>query len=181
MIDENSMDRIIGDFFEINASILVKREKSKLPKFISKYIWKKNKNDILKNIEMLRNSDYILTYTNLTELFLYVFNNFDDKRYKSIQLVKMNKLINQSIIEVVVEFDNIKALLEFPQDSTSFELKIIEKDKVGQIKSFNHTLNKLNVVAKGITSDKDTPVSRLNKELKNILCDYIYDSISLYE
>ena len=151
MIDETSMDRIIGEFFELNASFLVKRETSKLPKFISRYIWNKNKKDLLKNIEILRDSDYVLSYTNISELALYVFNNFDDKKYKSIKLVRINKLINQSIMEVVIKFDNIKALLEFPQTN----------------RLDSHRNNKV--------------LSRLNKELKNILCDYIKDSISLYE
>lgn len=175
MIDETSMDRIIGEFFELNASFLVKRETSKLPKFISRYIWNKNKKDLLKNIEILRDSDYVLSYTNISELALYVFNNFDDKKYKSIKLVRINKLINQSIMEVVIKFDNIKALLEFPQTSTSFDLKIVLTDENEQNNSFNYTLNRLD------SHRNNKVLSRLNKELKNVLCDYIKDSISLYE
>ena len=91
MIDETSMDRIIGDFLEVNASILEKRVKSKLPKFISKFIWNKDKKKLLQNIDTLRNSDYILTMENISELSLYVYNNFDDKKYKSIFLVKLSK------------------------------------------------------------------------------------------
>ena len=174
MIDENSMNRIIGDFFELNASILEKREKSKLPKFLSRYIWKKNIRNIFKNIELLRNSDYVLNLFNITELATYIFNNFDDKKYKSIKLIKLTKLINYNSISIVIKFDNIQALIEFVENSTSFDLKITSKDNKEQTSTFNYTLNRLE-------NSRNNLVNILNKELRNVLCDYIYDSISLYE
>jgi hypothetical protein len=103
MIDETSMNRIIGDFFELNASMIEKREKSKFPKFISNIIWKNDKKKLIKNVESLRNSNYILTMQNIAELSLYVFNNFDDKKYKSIFLVKVNKVISYDTMEMVLK------------------------------------------------------------------------------
>ena len=174
MLNDNSTNRIIGDFLEVNASILEKREKSKFPKFISNYIWKKDRNKLLNNIKIFRQSDYILTMENISELSLYVFNNFDNKQYKSIFKVKIDELISYNNMEMILKFENITAIFDFSSNETSFEIKILELLDDGNRNNFNFTLHRLS------SSKKLLILEKINDELKNIICDYIYDIISSY-
>jgi hypothetical protein len=175
MIDEISMNRIIGDFLEVNASMIEKREKSKLPKFISNYIWKRDRNKLLKNIDTLKNSNYVLSLENISELSLYIFNNFDDKKYKSIIKVKIDKLITYENMEMLLKFDNITAIFEFSANETTFDVKIMELSENDTRNNFNFTLHKL-------SSNKSFSIlDRINTELKNVLCDYVYEIISSYK
>ncbi len=173
MIDESSTNRIIGDFLEVNASMLEKREKSKFPRFISNIIWKIDKKKLIKNIEKLRNSGYILSMQNLSELALYVYNNFDNKKYKSIIKVKMDKMITYNSMEMILKFDNITSIFDF-NDSDTFEIKILEI--VDETKNtYNYTLHRLN-------NDKyNELLYKINEELRNVLCDYILHIILLYK
>ena len=174
MIDETNNNRIIGDFLEVNASMVEKREKSKFPKFISNYIWNNDKKKLLKNIETLRGSNYILNMQNIAELSLYVYNNFDDHKYKSIFMVKIDKLITYDNMEMVMKFDNITAIFDFNNEEGTFDIKIMETLDNGNRNNFNFTLHAL--------SNKNIDVlERINNELKNVLCNYIYDIISLYK
>ena len=109
MID-NSMDRIIGDYMEINSDIVVREFNSKLPKFISKWISRNQRKKLLSSIEKFRNSNYILTWFNLVELFTYIFNNFEpDHSYGIITKVE---IINNKM-EALVEYDDYHALVFF--------------------------------------------------------------------
>ena len=175
MIDESNTNRIIGDFLEVNASMIEKREKSKFPKFISNYIWKKDRDKLLKNIDTLKNSNYILTLENISELSLYIFNNFDEKRYKSIIKVKVDELITYSNMEMIMKFENITAIFDFNSSESTFEIKIMELLDNDNRNNFNFTLHKL-------SSSKNLSIlEKINIELKNILCDYIYEIISSYK
>lgn len=178
MIDETNTNRIIGDFLEVNAAMIEKREKSKFPKPIAKFIWRQDQKKLLKNIKTLRDSGYILSMENLSELALYVYNNFDNKNYKSIFKVKIDKMITYNAMEMVVKYENITAIFDFDNNSNTFDIKILEleKDSVGEIgkNTYNFTLHRLK-------SDKNNPVLyNINEELRGVLCDYITDIISLY-
>lgn len=175
MIDENSTSRIIGDFLEVNASMIEKRQKSKFPKFISNLIWKNDRKKLLKNIDILRNSNYIMTMKNISELSLYVFNNFDDKKYKSIFLVKIEELITYSNMEMVMKFDNVTAIFDFNSDDGTFDIKIMELLENGNRNNFNFTLHRM------VTNKNITILDKINTELRNTLCDYVYDIISRFE
>ena len=175
MVDETSMNRIIGDFLEVNASIIDKRYHSKFPKFISNYIWKKDQNKIIKNIESFRKSDYILTLENISELALYIFNNFDDKKFKSIIKVKIDKSITYDNMEMILKFQNITAIFDFNSNDTTFEIKIMESLDDGNKNNFSFTLHSLS------SGKRLSILDKINKELKNVLCDYIYEIISSYK
>lgn len=175
MVDETSTNRIIGDFLEVNASMIEKREKSKFPKFISNYIWKKDKSKLLKNLETFRNSNYILKLENISELALYVFNNFDEKNYKSIIKVKVDELITYNNMEMILKFENITAIFNFNSNETTFEVKIMELLENDNRNNFNFTLHKL-------SGNKNLSIlNKINIELKDVLCDYIYEIISSYK
>ena len=174
MIDETSTDRIIGDFLELNASILQKREQSKFPKFISKFIWNNDKKKLLKQIEILRDSNYIMNLHNISELSFYIFNNFDDKKYKSIFLVKIEKMITYNIIETVIKFDNITAIIDINSDVDTFDIKILELDNDNNKNTYNYTLHKM-------SNNNDDLLFKINDLLKETMCDYIYDIINLYK
>lgn len=174
MIDENSANRIIGDFLEVNASMLEKREKSKFPKFISNYIWNNDKKKLFSNLDTLKNSEYILNMQNIAELSLYVYNNFDEKKYKSIFMVKVEKMITYNNMEMILKFDNITAIFDFNSEDETFDIKIMELLENGNRNNFNFTLHKL-------YSSNMPILEKINTELRNVLCDYIYDIISLYK
>ena len=111
---------------------------------------------------------------NISELSLYVFNNFDDKKYKSIFLVKVNKLLTYDNMEMVLKFSNITSVFDFNSNDNTFDVKIMEILDNGNRNNYNFTLHRLN--------NSIVPViGKINEELKNILCDYIYDIISLYK
>lgn len=173
MIDESNTNRIIGDFLEVNASMIEKREKSKFPKPIARFIWKQDQKKLLKNIEVLRNSGYILSMENLAELSLYVHNNFDEKKYKSIFLVKIDKMITYDSMEMVVKFDNITAIFDFDNNGATFDIKIMELID-GNKNTFNFTLHRLK------SDNNGELLFKINEELRGVLCDYIKEIISLY-
>ena len=173
MIDETNTNRIIGDFLEVNASMIEKREKSKFPKFIARFIWKQDKKKLLKNVEVLRNSGYILSMENLAELSLYVHNNFDEKKYKSIFLVKIDKMITYDSMEMVVKFDNITAIFDFDSTGATFDVKILELID-GNKNTYNFTLHRLKV------NNNGELLFKINEEIRGVLCDYIKEIISLY-
>ena len=173
MIDETTTNRIIGDFLEVNASMIEKREKSKFPKFIARFIWKQDKKKLLKNVEVLRNSGYILSMENLAELSLYVHNNFDENKYKSIFFVKIDKMITYDSMEMVVKFDNITAIFDFDNNGATFDVKILELID-GNKNTYNFTLHRLKV------NNNGELLFKINEEIRGVLCDYIKEIISLY-
>ena len=175
MIDEVNNNRIIGDFLEVNASILEKREKSKFPKFISRFIWKNDIKKLLKEVEKFRNSGYILSMENISELMIYIFNNFDDKCYKSIIKIKTINAVTYDTMEMVMKFDNITAIFDYDGSLPTFELKVLTKDEQDQKITYEFTLHRL------VKEKSNTILYKINEELRNIICDYINDVISLYE
>lgn len=175
MVDEKNTNRIIGDFLEVNAYILEKREKSKFPKFIKNKIWKKDKDKLIKNIDILRKSNYILTLENISELAYYIFNNFDNKEYKSIIKVKLDELVTYNIMEAILKFENITAIFDINSNESTFEVKIMEVLDTEDRNNFDFTLHRLS------SSSNLSILNKINTEMKNVLCDYIYEIISSYK
>jgi hypothetical protein len=175
MINETSTNRIIGDFLELNASMIEKREKSKLPKFIARYIWKRDVKKLLNEVENLRNSGYIMNIGNISELMIYIFNNFDDKSYKSIKKIKTIDAITYSTMEMVMKFDNITAIFDYDNKSDTFELKILTKDELDQKITYEYTLHRM------VKEKTNEVLYKINEELRNIYCDYIVEIISAFE
>lgn len=175
MIDETSTNRIIGDFLELNASMIEKREKSKFLKPIARLIWKNDKKKLLKEIENFRNSGYIMNIANISELMIYIFNNFDDKAYKSIKKIKTIDAITYSTMEMVVKFENITAIFDYDNSMDTFELKVLTKDDEDQKITYSYTLHRM------VKEKSNEILFKINEELRNVYCDYIVEIISAFE
>ena len=77
-------------------------------------------------------------------------------------------------MEMVVKFDNITAIFDFDNNSNTFDIKIMELSKENK-NTYNYTLHRL-------VSEKNSSILyKINEELRNVLCDYIYDVLSLYQ
>ena len=170
---ENS--KIISDFLRINGLLLNRKTTSKLPKFISDYRHKKDVNKLLKNINKLRNSNYIFDTSELIELFTFINNNFDTRSYKSIIDVKIVRIMDYNTIESVINLDEFKSIIRLRTNQNTFELVISDNNK-------NH--NVINIEKSELKSSHGiytNYLNTLNNELKNIMCDFLTDIISEYK
>ena len=168
------MDRIIGDFLEINADIVKQQVDSTLPAFISKLRAKYFRKKLLRSLHKLKKKHYVLTCKNIAELFTYTFNNFSPKgNYNSIKYSKV-KVDSESYfgIEGIVEFDNLTSIISMKSNDLYFEINTsITKDD-GSKDQFNLTLQKMYT---DNNKYHDT-IYKINEKLLDELISYI-DSI----
>ena len=99
-------ERIIGDFLEINADMIYQRDKSKLPKFLSRLRYKINNKKLIKRVEVFRNSDIYLSKDNIMELFNYLQNTFEND-YDSIVKASFDKDTTISIYSFLDKIGNL--------------------------------------------------------------------------
>lgn len=173
MIDQTSMDRIIGDYLEVNSDIVNKEFNSKLPKFMAKISSKNQRKKLLQSVNKFRNSGYILTWNNLVELFTYVFNNFEPEH--SYGVISNIEYYNNTM-EALVEFDGYHALIYFENiDPSLGDVKFNLKMKYGNF-GIDIQLSRL------LGSAKKTKeyVEELNYVLKNCIADYIEETIKRF-
>lgn len=172
------MDRIIGDFLEINADIVKQEVDSNLPKFLSKMKAKLFRKRLLKSLYKLKSSNYILNSRNLSELFTYTFNNFPPMgEYNSIKHSKIIEDTGYSIrSEAVIEFDNIKCIIYLDSREKYFEINVSQTLENNNKMGFNLSLTEL-------SSEKDQYkdiVSNINDKLVDELVSYIESIIKNY-
>jgi len=166
--------RIIGDFLEINSDITQAEFESKLPKFLKKFKFRKQRKRLLNNVSKLRESNMILEVDNLIELFSYVYNNFyPEASYKCIKKCKLDK----DTYEAMVNFDNQVSVIVIDEEiypKFNISSKIIVRDGVSEgIDIQTDKLFSDNIV-------KNEILYRINRELLSVICDYIEDIIKLY-
>lgn len=176
MINIDNNDRIIGDFLEINADIEKKRSKSKLPKFIANMQSKIYRKKLLNKVTKLRNSNYILTTENLIELFNYVYIS-SNMHYKSIQSVTISNYQNIICLEALIVFDNCKVIINIDQPNNGFDISISEKIDNDNSESCN--IHRYSLEDEG--KIRARVLNKVNKQLLNDICDFICDTISLYD
>ena len=182
MIDTKNMNRIIGDYFEINSDIVAKEFNSKLPKFISKRIAKKQRLKLLDSLTKFRESNYIMNWINIVELFTYIYNNFDvDHKYKGVTKVEMYN----NTLEALVEFDGYYALIFFdhlPEGNNNEEIKFNLRMRYISTDS-NDTRNGIDIYLsslKATSRNAQKYVDELNYVLRNYICDYIEETLNKY-
>lgn len=168
--------RIIGDFLEINSDIIQAEFESKLPKFLKKFKFRKQRKRLLSNVSKLRESNMTLEVDNLIELFSYVYNNFyPETSYKCIKKCKIN--VDKGIYEAMINFDNQVSVIVIEEETYpkfNISSKIIVRDGVSE---------GIDIQTDKLFSDnnaKNEILSRINKELLNTICDYIEDIIKPY-
>lgn len=178
MIYTEQTSRIIGDFLEINADIVLYEQSSpnKFVKIIRHFIAKRNRNKLLNSLKKLRDSNHILDTDNLLELFIYIYNNFPPKgSYNSIKTVKILDEDGNKV-EALVSFDNYSSLISIDKRESGFDIVI-------------HELKEGNSNSCSIHCDKmysDNPRTEdwlfiINGQLLNDMCDYIDSIITQYK
>ena len=168
-------NRIIGDFLEINSDIVQQEFESKLPKFLKKLKFKKQRKRLLDNVDKLRNSNVILEADNLIEFFSYVYNNYPETSYKSIFKCKIDT--ESELYEAIVQFDNQTSIITIEKDNYpkfNINSKVNVKDGISQ---------GINIQVSKLFSDIETRnniLSAVNRVLLNDICDYIEEVIKPY-
>ena len=173
MIDQNNMDRIIGDYLEVNSDIVSEEFNSKFPKFIAKRISRHQRKKLMNSIEVFRKSDYILDWANIVELFTYVFNNFEPEHKFG---VISNIEYYNNTMEALVEFDGYYAIIyfeyiDFNKDENKFSLKMKHN-------SFGIDIELSRLASHSRKAQEY--VDELNYVLKNCIADYIEGIIKKY-
>lgn len=165
------MERIIGNFLEINSDIVSVEATSKKPKIIKKLRSKFFRFRLLKMVKKLRKQNYILTKENLIEFFTYTFNNFPPYgRYKSVYVSK----VHDDRIEAILYIDNNEILIFFDLKEKGFEFTISNHSEDGV--NVNHLYCSENLSHKTIQV-----VADVNEVLKNNICDYLEETISAFK
>ena len=167
------MDRIIGSFLEINGDIILQENESKLPGFIKRIRSKHYRKKLIKSINKLRNSKYILTKENIEEFFSYTYNGFPP--YGKFKSVIMSKVDND-ITEGVLKFDKYKIVISIYKNEENFEIHIVESNEYGN-DSYNLYMDKLYSEAK---ANREL-LYMINDKILNDICDFINDIIVLYK
>lgn len=173
MINVEDSTRIIGDFLEINADIVERRFKSKLPKILANIEEKHSRNKLIKTAKKIRESDNTLNLYNLSELFIYTFNNFPPNgNYKSIMI---SKVVDEgNIIEAVIKFEDIVSIINIDKKENTIDVNITQDNNT----FFTRCNGLLKHSKKG--SRVDIILMRINKELLNTITDYIIETLESY-
>lgn len=173
MINVEDSTRIIGDFLEINADIVERRFKSKLPKILANIEEKHSRNKLIKSAKKIQESNMILSIYNLSELFIYTFNNFPPNgKYKSIMI---SKVVNDSNnIEAVIKFEDIVSIINIDKKENTIDVNITQDNNT----FFTRCNGLLKHSKKG--SRVDIILMRINKELLNTITDYIIETLESY-
>lgn len=173
MINVEDSTRIIGDFLEINADIVERRFKSKLPKILANIQEKYSRNKLIKTAKKIQESNMILSIYNLSELFIYTFNNFPPNgKYKSIMI---SKVVNDSNnIEAVIKFEDIVSIINIDKKENTIDVNITQDNNT----FFTRCNGLLKHSKKG--SKVDIILMRINKELLNTITDYIIETLESY-
>ena len=171
------MDRIIGDFLEINADITKWQFESKLPKFVAKFMANCKRKSLLKRVKRLSESGYVLNINNLIEFITYLYNNYPPKgKYGSIYQSKIVDDIEPHAIEAVFHHDVVTAVITIYGKESGMDINI--QHKVSQATSNTYSLSRESLIG-----DEST-VGRLIKTMNEILlidiCEYIAEIITGY-
>lgn len=174
---ESKVERLIGDFLEINANIVQDEFESKIPKFIKKFKYKKLRQRLLDNVDKLRQSEIILNTDNLIEYFSYIVSNFyPETKYGVITKCRVDEA--SGLYEAVLSFENQSAIISidksrYPKFNVSS--RIILEDE---------TASGINIETEQLQSDtykKDKILGRINNMLLNDICNFITDRIKPYQ
>lgn len=179
-------DRLIGDFLEINADIIYQRQISKLPKLFSNMKAKYYHKKLIKRVNRLKKSNYILTRDNLSELFSYIYNNFPPYgSYKSILTSKINNedatqvegviLFGSTELKSYTNIYSYKAVISIDNEINKMDV-MVNLQKGDDYENLFFEIDKLYS-----ENNKTSEILEiLNKQLLDDLTDYILSVISLY-
>lgn len=174
-MDSTNTNRIIGDFLEVNADIVSFEHTSKLPKIIKKIISISQRSKLKKSVNKMRKG-FILTTDNISELFVYIYNNYPPHgSFKSIKTCKINDE-DAKEIEGVLAFDNHQVVITIDKNIPGFDIVVKTRKEDGGIDGISIHIDKM-------YSDKKhchDIILKVNEILLNDLCDYILSVLNNY-
>ena len=178
MIDTKTTSRIIGDCLEINADIVSYRFNSKLPIFIKRFIVNRKYQRIINFLKKFHKSEYVLTIENLSEFFIYVFNNYPPYgNYRSVEAVTSKTVeFGKQQLETKISFDNIICWILIEEEKETFDINIREIGKDESRTGCSISTNKLYSSNPNI----QPLLHKVNEELRNNIYHYILDIILSY-
>lgn len=167
-------NRIIGDFLEINADIISKKAKSNLPEFINNFIYNRYKKRLKKSVYKLQNSNLLLDKSNLSEFFIYCYNNFPPNgSYKSVYKVLYNETSGK--VQAIIKFESLQAIIDIEPDYDGFNISVKDKNiETGNYNNFSIHCDKL---YSKLHLAKET-LELINNRLVKDLTEFIMDNIS---
>ena len=175
MIDLD-MNRIIGDFLEINAEISYNESTTKgfFKKLSMKSKCKKQRKRLVELLEDFVRSNYILTRDNLYEAFVYFYDSRDIYSPKYLKVFKPDTKEDDmsSRIEAVINYKHLMCLIHLDSDRSDFDLNVKYNDPIGE-------LSKISVTRTELKNDfiLSAEVADINKYLKAEIGDFILSQI----
>jgi hypothetical protein len=178
MIDLD-MNRIIGDFLEINAEISYNESITKgfFKKLSMKSKCKKQRKRLVELLEDFVRSDYILTRDNIYEAFVYFYDSKDIYTPKYLKVFKPDNKEDDmsSRIEGLINYKHLMCLIHLDSDRNDFDLNVKYNDPIGE-------LSKISVTRTELKNDfiLSAEVADINKYLKAEIGDFILSQIEPY-
>lgn len=174
------MERIIGEFLEINADIVKQEANSKLPSFLSKLRANYFRRKLLKSLYKLEKSDYILNRNDISELFAYTFNNFPPKgSYNTIAFSKVIERNGNIDTEGMIGFDKITCIFNLSTEKSYFDFSISSIDENGEMHRFNSSLDRL--YANNKNDYYNDIIYKINKDLLKEIINYVESVLKMYK
>jgi len=171
------IERLIGDFLELNAYIVQEEFNSKFPKFIAKIKSKKQRKRLLNNVEKIRNSGVVLNVDNLMEYFSYLVSNYyPETEFGAIIRCRVDEY--SGLYEAVLSVEKQTAIITI--DKAAYPKFNVSS----RIITDNNTSEGINVQTEELQSDKykkNKILSRINEILLNDICDFILEKIKPYQ
>lgn len=166
MIEVDNKDRILGDFFEINADTVKYETESKLPKFILNIKVNNLRKKLIKKAESLR-GHIILNRNNIYELLNYILDYNDENKYGCISLIKRG----EDSIEALIIHDTTKCLLFLDNSLEEMDISLETRNKNDEGVNFK-------IRRKALMGNEQ--LIQLNDLLTDTLVDFLTSIIKLY-
>lgn len=168
-------ERIIGDFFEINADNLKYKIDNKKNPF-SIIIYKINQYKLKSRVKKLRNLNIVLNKNNIIEFVSYICNNYPPAgSYKNIKKSKIG--MKDTEVEFVISFDNITAIINTIFENISIIIKVTNEDN----STTRYNLELPELEANSSARDIREVINKVNNKLVEIMCDYIEENLNKYK
>lgn len=176
MIHAEETTRIIGDFIELNADIIFYKYLIKGPKWYRTFRTNQKYKRLLNALEEFHKSKFILTYQNVAELFIYIYNNFPPKG--SYNSIKSTKIVGEDarLVYGDLSFENCIAYITINRSTGIMDIDAKMKKPDGSSNGCHISLSSLktdNALVKDI-------IDALNRQLIEEIYNYIYFTIDQF-
>lgn len=171
------MNNIIKDIIRLNSEITENEYESsnKILLFFNKKLANRSRKKLLSIISKFRNSEFIFSKQDLIDLFEYIIVYYPPNGdYKNIKVCKQDSLLN---IEVFITIDSWKIIIKIDRRLNNFEFIAHDYD-LGGINSDGLSINidKL----QSAKSHYEKILSMVNKEIRDIECDFLEETIKSF-